>query len=357
MKNLIKLAFLLLILSCGNKEYSNKTIKQNVHYLPFKKENLHLYIFKPVESNNSYNEVYITYRKGDSAVYKYSFDKKKVLASYQLSPSLGSIDDYLIHNDTLFAIKSPWGVALQPLNNPNGFKFYQLKNQQYGPGVYISYDADGLHINIMDKHILNNNNKLRLFYQNKIDAKIALEGDSVRIVETSINYPNEYAEHLNLNATYVNKANINTASLYSFMQSPEIAVVNARISPKMNHKPLTSNYYIKPEPFDTTRTFDDNYYQSYQSIYFMGLCFNNIRNELYRTMLHKPTKFDRTPFNGAWSLIVADTAFKIKYEVIFESGNYIYSKMVTTAKGFAFPVLPVDLEQKNQLILHEYELK
>lgn len=288
-------------------------------------------------------------------MYVYDFDSAKVTQTYSLSKSIGKIDDYAVHNDTFFALIYPYGIATQPLNNPNGYHFYFLPVAEMGLGNYLHVEPDGLHVNTMGTEVLVKAYLIKAFFKNPVDALVKFDGDSMFIKVMQVYYPKDYNTKLNLDLALINKCITPKGAFYSFGQSPEVYfVLNTNVQ-KVN---MNSNYFVKMPDLDSLKLSDDEYRYGLEGSTFMALVYNPIRKELYRSNYHSQEGVvNKIPFANTWSIVVADDEPNVKYEILCEPMKYLFTRIIPTRKGFALVVAPDDLDTKSKLILHEYELE
>ncbi len=354
----MKLFFSLLIscvfmlCSCTKNKEINLPKNYKEHRLPINEVNIHKAIFKQVENRNA---TYFTHREKTGVLYVYDFDSSKITETYILSKSIGKIDDYAVHNDTLYVLFAPYGIALQPLNNPEGYSFYSLNRNDLGTGNYLNIEPDGLHINVMSKGMLGTASLLKSFFKNDIDALITLNADSIAIQKTNVNYPENYSDKLNIGLTYVIKCVTPQNVFYSFVQSPELYFTNQTITKTKN---MSSNYFEEMPIVDSLKLFDFEYIENLKGSSFCAINYNPIRKEIYRSNYHSHGGIiNKRPFSGKWSIVVADDKPDVKYEILMEGGKYISTRIIPTRKGFALVVAPNEIDDKNELILHEYALE
>jgi len=350
------LAAILVLFACKpshkNKEVEAVSLAYKVHTLPIVRSQLHTVIFKPVEGKN---ETYILHRKQTDTLYVYSFDSCKIIKKYALPDEIYSIDDYVVHNDTIYML-TPYGIGLQQLTSPESLKQFRLNHKFWGTGNYITYDKDGLHVNIMSKLYLDNAADLKVFFGNKVDALVSLEGDSVVLKNIAVNYPESYSDVLDIDLTYVSKNVMPNYAMYSFAQSQELYLVSH--DNKQTTCWLGSNYFVQSPKFDTATLYDLAYREKVQKSTFDCVIYNPFRKEIYRSNYHANNGVvDKRPFIYKFSLIVADDQPKVKYEMVFEGGKYLFHRVIPTRKGVALQVVPEDIEEKCQLIFHEYTLE
>lgn len=351
-KSLLLLSLFFLFSCNKNKEISLPKIYKE-HLLPINEVKIHNTIFKQVENRNA---TYFTHREKTDNLYVYDFDSSKVTQAYSLNENIGKIEDYAVLNDTFYALLlSPAGVLLQPLNSPEGYRFYSLKRSGLGTGNYLSFEPDGLHINIMSDGIIGSAAALKTFFRNEIDALVFLEADSLRLEKTMMNYPLNYADKYNIGLTYTNKCITPKHTYYSFAQSPELYFTDQTT---IKSKDLRSNYFIEMPEIDSNNVFNFEYIESLNGSNFCAMSYNPIRDEIYRNNSHSNDGVvNKRPFSLNWSTIVANSALEVRYEVFIEGGKYVPTRTIPTRKGFALVVAPDDLDTKSKLILHEYELE
>jgi hypothetical protein len=343
---------LLLLISCTKNKEINLPKNYKEHRLPINEVNIHKTIFKQVKNRNA---TYFTHREKTGVLYVYDFDSSKITETYILSKSIGKIDDYAVYNDTFYALIYPYGVAIQPLNNLDGYHFYYLPIGKMGLGNYLNVEPDGLHVNIMGTDVLVKAHLLKAFFNSPVDALVKFEGDSMYIKMMQVNYPKGYENSLNIDLTYVVKCVTPKRAYYSFSQSPEVYYVQNTNVQKVN---MNSNYFVKMPDLDSLKLSDDEYRYGLEGSTFMALVYNPIRKELYRSNYHSQEGVvNKIAFANTWSIVVADDEPKVKYEILCEPMKYLFTRTIPTRKGFALVVAPDDIETKNKLILHEYELE
>ena len=341
-----------MLCSCTKNKEINLPKNYKEHLLPITEVNIHKTIFKQVENRNA---TYFTHREKMGVLYVYDFDSCKVTQSYALSKDMGKFDDYIVHNDTFYALVSGYGIAIQPLVNEDGYQFYSLNRNDLGTGNYLNFEPDGLHINVMSKGILGTASLLKSFFKNDIDALITLNADTITIKKINMNYPENYSDKLNIGLTYVIKCVTPQNSFYSFAQSPELYFTNQTNTKTKN---MSSNYFEEMPIVDSLKLFDFEYIENLKGSNFCAISYNPIRKEIYRSNAHSHDgTINKRPFSGKWSIVVADDKPDVKYEILMEGGKYISIRIIPTRKGFALAVVPDEIGVKNELILHEYALE
>ncbi len=340
------------VCSCTKNKEINLPKDYKEHHLSINEVNIHKTIFKQVENRNA---TYFTHREKTGVLYVYDFDSSKITETYILSKSIGKIDDYAVHNDTFYALIYPYGVAIQPLNNLDSYHFYYLSFGKMGLGNYLNFEPDGLHLNVMGTEILVKAYLINAFFKNPVDALVAFNGDSINIKMMHVQYPKEYANTLNINLAYVNKCVTPDHVFYSFSQSAELYYSSKFGIQSVN---MGSNYFKKSANIDSTKLSNHEYRDGLEGSLFYVLNYNPIRKEIYRSNYHSHGGIiNKKPFSGKWSLVVADDKPDVKYEILMEGGKYISTRIIPTRKGFALVVAPNEIDDKNELILHEYELE
>jgi hypothetical protein len=338
--------------SCSKNREIKLPTNFKEHHLPLNEVNIHKTIFKQVEGSNA---TYFTHREKTGVLYVYNFDSSKITQTFVLSKNIGKIADYIVHNDTFYALISPYGIAIQPLADKDGYQFYSLNRNDLGTGNYLDYESDGLHINVMSTRNIGTASLIKSFFKNDIDALITLNADTITIKKTSMNYPEDYANKLNINLTYVVKCVTPKQTFYSFGQSSELSFSNQS---KIKKTKMNSNYFKETPNIDSLKLFDGEYIENVKGSDFCEIRYNPFRKEIYRSNYHSHNGvISKRPFSGKWSLVVADDKPDVKYEILFEGAKYIPTRIIPTRKGFAVIVVPENIEVKNELILHEYELE
>ena len=354
----MKLFFSLLIscvfmlCSCTKNKEINLPTKYKEHRLPINEVNIHKTIFKQVKNGNA---TYFTHREKTGVLYVYDFDSSKITETYILSKSIGKIDDYAVHNDTFYALIYPYGVAIQPLNNPDGYRFYYLPFGKMGLGNYLNFEPDGLHLNVMGTDVLVKAYLINAFFKNPVDALVAFKGDSINIKMMHVQYPKAYANTLNTDLAIVNKCVTPDHVFYSFPQSAELYYPSKSGIQSVN---MGSNYFKKSANIDSTKLSNHEYRDGLEGSLFYVLNYNPIREEIYRSNYHSHGGIiNKKPFANRWSIVVADDKPDVKYEILIEGSRYFFTRIVPTRNGFALVVAPNEIDDKNELILHEYALE
>jgi hypothetical protein len=336
----------------------------NIHIKPEEelKKNIYIINYFTDELNGlkfiTHNDkIYFIKRKYPKYIHSlFKKHDKQILDSIKLNNTISSCDNYLIIDSNYFIVNSNTNEILKVNSKGVICNTYKYESDSIGlSGYYISYENGELHTSGYIKRQIKSNNDLINFYKSPIDYKVQFLNDSlINLNNPEIHYPAYYTQNPNLNTTIVSKTKSQDIVVYSFSLDEYVYAVKSNDKSKVK---FTSDYYIKPASLDLNKTFDLNYISNLKNSYFANVTYNQYRKEFYRVMTHPPKTINKSPYSGKWSLIVADENLKTKYEVIFESEKYIYTKIIHTSNGFAIPYFENDLQDINQLILHEYELK
>lgn len=344
---------LALLNSCGNKEIEYKKISFKVHKLPLQVTEAHK--SRVVSNNQSSIGLYLLNNRHDKFLKFYNFKNGSLDTVLKLDLPVETFNDVEIYNNQVYTLL-PNSLVIQSLHDSSAQKKYRFYDSLYTLGVDIGINNKGIFIHVLKDLVYNSVETHKICYTSPCDARMTLTHDSLFISDFNMNFPTYYQDKIRSFYSFIyQKLAVKDDILYSFDLSNEL-YVKSGVTGQLSSIPFKSNYYKAPKDFDTSKMNDPNYYQLFNPINYGTISYNPSRKEYYRVMLHETKEISSKGFHQPWSLIVGDENLRVKYEIVFEGSKYINNKIVPTEKGFAVFVLPNDLDEKNQLILHEYEL-
>ena len=354
LKGFICLLAFAFMVSCKNKEVNYKALKFTEHRVPvFLSEHQKIRLIKDPNNPTGF---YFLNNDYDNQLKFYEFKSKQLKIKGYLKPFAGRAVDIKVYKDTIYVLGLE-SIAKYALKDSLKGGVYPFYNKDYIRGLFININSQGIFIDVLKDVIYNRYSAHMQRYTNGCEAQVKLVRDTFFISSFTMYYPKYYQEKMrSFYSILYESVSANDDMLYSFNLSEDLIKKDGK-SGKITNIPFSSNYYKKPPDFDTSKMKDAYYYRNLSMATFNRIIYNAERKEYYRMVFNAKNKNAKEEPLVAWSIIVGDENFNIKYEVTIAGGKYIWSSLLPTAKGFIMTVSPEDYEEKNQLILHEYELE
>ena len=354
LKGVICLLALAFMLSCKNKEVNYKTLKFTEYKTPvFLSELQKMWLIK--DPNNS-TGFYFLHDDYDNQLKFYGFKSKQLEIRGYLKPFAGRVADIKIYNDTLYLLGLE-SIAKYAIKDSLKGMVYPFYSKEYVRGLLININSQGIFIDVLKDLLYNNYSAHAARYTNGCEALVKLERDTFFISSFTLHYPKYYQEKIrSFYSILYESVAVDDNMVYSFNLSEDLIKRDCK-NGEITSIPFSSNYYKKPPDFDTSKMMDTYYHRKLSMTTFKRIIYNPERKEYYRIVFNALDKKANKQSVVLWSVIVGDENLNIKYEVVFDENKYFSSTVIPTAKGFALVLAPKDLEEKNQLILHEYELE
>lgn len=334
-----------------------KSLERKIITLPLKYDLEKHIIYKPLGINEELNGFYFMERT-DSILYKFDIDKNKVINTYSLSPEFGRIDDFSIENDTIYALKYPYGeIVIQNLYDPSTSAKYSLNTKDEFLGYSIEKRGNFIYVQSFPRHILNSIEKIISYYKKPLDNLVQMTNGRPIIKQRFGPFPELYYNGKHTDCVNGQRCLGDSTVLYSFAYSEYIQVYNL-MQNKMTEIPFSSKSFNEPPEFDFSQFMNLDYANKYWNkvTSFVNLKYNPWKNKIYRVMNHPVTTFSKLPFNNPWSLLVGTKEKGVLLEINFPPFKYQNYFVTPTKKGIIIPCVPKNKKDTSNIILHEFTI-
>lgn len=367
MKILIPFFLLILLFSCNKSQNNNEIL-----YNQFVKDSItldidnQLYVssikktFNIKQNNflsvldNKNNALYIY----DAKTFNLIFIKENIL-------NCEKIIDYDIHNfDTIYLLKNNNLLELTDSSFiPNKQHYINETSIEFSDKyeLFCSIDrpliikGEYAYIFHYPTTVLNTKEKIFNYFTKKLELKINID-DNVKIDSYSGFFPQIYKNNIYYSYNPYRVFNDNY-EIFSFNICDTVFLVNDK---SKITKVVSSNYYTKRDVFDFAKINDFNYIKKYfvENPNYEQLLYDKYRKQYYRICKHSLNYENKDgsiniPGDERWSLIVTDSNFNIKNEVLFNS-NFSRHDILITIDGVLIKNNTENENTKTKLYIFDF---
>lgn len=357
MKNiLIYLSFIFIGCSTLPTPIDGTTLPYAEIEIPIKNNpNTHI-IYKPLGPEDSICGFYFMERT-DSILYKFDVDKNKVAGIYILSPMFGRLDDFTIDNDTIYALKYPYGeIIIQNIHDPATCRSFNYDSPDYMLGFSINKKGTSIFVQSFPQEVLNSPEKVINYYKKPIDNSISLKKGKIEIIKSFAPFPPIYCEGKNADCLHGIRCITDSNILYSYDYSENLDIYSLNGEKKSNSVPFSGKHFFLPPDFDLGKIQDLNYGYDYwnKTAAFVELQYNPWRKELYRILNHKSSSFSKLPSSKPWSLLIGPPEKGPRYEIEYPPFRYKNYYIIPTRTGYVLPRLSDSKKDTSNIKLHVF---
>ncbi|MCC6683587.1 MAG: hypothetical protein IT247_00810 [Bacteroidia bacterium] len=294
----------------------------------------------------------------DSVLHKFDIDKNKVINVFSLSPEFGRIDDFSIENDTIYALKYPYGeIVIQSLYDPSSRAKYSLNTKDEMLGYSIEMRGNFIYVQSFPSHILNSVEKIISYYKKPLDNLIQMTNGRPIIKQRFGPFPELYYTGKHPDCVNGPRCLDDSTILYSFAYSDHVQEYNLAKN-TIKEIAFSSNTFKAPPDFDFSQYMNLDYTNKYwnQVTSFANILYNPWKKKIYRIMNLPVGNFSKLPFNNPWSILVGTKEKGVSLEIHFPPLEYRNHNLIPTKKGFAIPCLPKNKKDTSNIILHEFKV-